>query len=71
MTAFMHSQIIAAVSFYSDPNTFYLPKRVYVQRTLALSWFLAIVAVRNEFKFSLLGLLDITPLNSSCKQPLM
>ncbi|ANG90912.1 hypothetical protein A8A57_00300 [Lelliottia amnigena] len=67
----MLSQIVAAISFCSDPNTFYLPKRVFVLQTLAMSWFLAIAAVRNEFTFSLLSLLEITPLNSSCEQPLM
>lgn len=40
MTAFMLSQIIAAISFCSDLIAFYLPKRVYVLRTLALSTFL-------------------------------
>lgn len=40
MTAFMLSQIIAAISFCSDLIAFYLPKRVYVLRTLALSTFM-------------------------------
>ncbi|MCE9981293.1 YgjV family protein [Enterobacter hormaechei] len=40
MTTFMLSQIIAAISFCSDLIAFYLPKRVYVLRTLALSTFL-------------------------------
>lgn len=37
MTAFMLSQIIAFISFCSDLIAFYLPKRVYVLRTLAFS----------------------------------
>jgi len=40
MTFFMLSQLIAAISFCSDLIAFYLPKRVYVLRTLALSTFL-------------------------------
>lgn len=40
MTAFMLSQIIASISFCSDLVAFYLPKRVYVLRTLAFSTFL-------------------------------